>query len=197
MNQLIVFFLGIPAIMIATTIHECTRAAVSSSLGDKLPREQGRLTINPLKHFEPIGMILMLACGFGWGLPVNTSALYYKDRKKGVLITAVAPTIANLIFAFVFAFAGWFTSNIYFLSILFVKTAYYCCCLVIYNLIPVAPMDCLKVLSSVLPANSYYKLIQYEKVIQMGFLFLLFLGLGNFFGRIIDMLYMAITSIFF
>ena len=166
MNQLIVFLLGIPAIMIATTIHEFTRAAVSSSLGDKLPREQGRLTINPLKHFEPIGMILMLACGFGWGLPVNTSALYYKDRKKGVLITAVAPTIANLIFAFVFAFAGWFTSNIYFLSILFVKTA-------------------------------YYKLIQYEKVIQMGFLFLLFLGLGNFFGRIIDMLYMAITSIFF
>lgn len=106
MNQLIVFLLGIPAIMIATTIHEFTRAAVSSSLGDKLPREQGRLTINPLKHFEPIGMILMLACGFGWGLPVNTSALYYKDRKKGVLITAVAPTIANLIFAFVFAFAG-------------------------------------------------------------------------------------------
>ena len=77
MNQLIVFLLGIPAIMIATTIHEFTRAAVSSSLGDKLPREQGRLTINPLKHFEPIGMILMLACGFGWGLPVNTSALYY------------------------------------------------------------------------------------------------------------------------
>ena len=98
MNQLIVFLLGIPAIMIATTIHEFTRAAVSSSLGDKLPREQGRLTINPLKHFEPIGMILMLACGFGWGLPVNTSALYYKDRKKGVLITAVAPTIANLRF---------------------------------------------------------------------------------------------------
>ena len=161
MDQLIIFLLGIPAIMVATTIHEFTRAAVSASLGDKLPKEQGRLTINPIKHFEPIGMILMLACGFGWGLPVNTSSLYYKDRKRGVLVTAIAPTVANLIFAVVFAFIGLLTADFYFLSMFFIKITYYCCCLVIYNLIPVAPMDCLKVLAVVLPANSYYKLIQY------------------------------------
>lgn len=197
MDQLIIFLLGIPAIMVATTIHEFTRAAVSASLGDKLPKEQGRLTINPIKHFEPIGMILMLACGFGWGLPVNTSSLYYKDRKRGVLVTAIAPTVANLIFAVVFAFIGLLTADFYFLSMFFIKITYYCCCLVIYNLIPVAPMDCLKVLAVVLPANSYYKLIQYEKAIQMGFLFLLFLGFSNFFGSVINMLYMAIVTIVF
>ena len=197
MDQLIIFLLGIPAIMVATTIHEFTRAAVSASLGDKLPKEQGRLTINPIKHFEPIGMILMLACGFGWGLPVNTSSLYYKDRKRGVLVTAIAPTVDNLIFAVVFAFIGLLTADFYFLSMFFIKITYYCCCLVIYNLIPVAPMDCLKVLAVVLPANSYYKLIQYEKAIQMGFLFLLFLGFSNFFGSVINMLYMAIVTIVF
>ena len=67
MYQLIIFLLGIPAIMVATTIHEFTRAAVSTALGDSLPKERGRLTLNPLRHFEPIGLILMLACGFGWG----------------------------------------------------------------------------------------------------------------------------------
>ncbi len=197
MEDLIVFLIGVPAIMIAVTIHEFTRAAVSTSFGDKLPKEKGRLTLNPLKHFEPIGMILMLACGFGWGKPVETSALYYKDRNKGVLITAVMPTVANFIFAFIFMFIASITSSVYILSAFFMKLAYFCCCLVIYNLIPVEPMDCVKVLSVVMPSNSYFKFIQYEKVIQFAFLFLLFLGLSGFLGGIIEILYVAIGSIFF
>ncbi len=71
MINLLAILLGIPAIMVATTIHEFTRAAVSTALGDKIPKEEGRLTLNPIKHFEPIGLILMLACGFGWGKPVE------------------------------------------------------------------------------------------------------------------------------
>ncbi len=197
MDYLIYFLLGIPAIMVATTIHEFTRAAVSTHFGDKLPREQGRLTINPIKHFEPIGLIIMLACGFGWGQPVNTSSLYYKDRRKDVLTTAVAPTVANLVFAFVFMFLAAITGSVYILSIFFMKTAYYCCCLVIYNLVPVSPMDCLKVLAVVMPANTYFKFMQYEKIIQMVFLLLLFLGLSNIFQTIIGILYYAIGGVFF
>lgn len=197
MEDLIVFLLGIPAIMVAVTIHEFTRAAVSTSFGDKLPREKGRLTLNPLNHFEPIGMILMLACGFGWGKPVETSALYYKNRNKGVLVTAVTPTIANLVFAFVFMFVASLASGIYILSAFFLKISYYCCCLVIYNLLPVEPMDCLKVLSVVMPANSYFKLIQYEKIIQMVFLLLLFFGLSGYLGAIVNVLYLAIGSILY
>lgn len=197
MQQLILFLLGIPAIMIATTIHEFTRAAVSTGFGDKLPKEQGRLTLNPLKHFEPIGMLIMLACGFGWGQPVNTSSLYYKDRKKGVLITAVAPTIANLVFIFVFMLAARLTSGIYMLSSFFMKISYYCSCLVVYNIVPVSPMDCVKVLSVVLPANTYFKFIQYEKITQMIFLLLLFMGLSGLFGGIINALYLTVGGIFF
>ena len=117
MEQLIVYLLGIPAIMLAATIHEFTRAAVSTAFGDKLPKEEGRLSLNPINHFEPIGMILMLACGFGWGKPVNTSALHYKNRKKGTLITAVSPTIANLIFVFIFMLIANLTSGVYLLSV--------------------------------------------------------------------------------
>ncbi|MEA4973293.1 hypothetical protein SDC9_124057 [bioreactor metagenome] len=194
--SLIVFLLGIPAIMLATTIHEFTRAAVSTALGDKIPKEEGRLTLNPLKHFEPIGMLIMLVCGFGWGKPVNISSLYYKDRKKGVLITAIAPTVANLVFAVIAALLAIVFSNIYWLSIFLMRVCYFSCCLIIYNLLPVAPMDCVKVLSVVLPANSYFKLIQYEKFIQMAFVFLLFIGLGSFFENIIYGLYNLIAIMF-
>ena len=197
MEQLIVYLLGIPAIMLAATLHEFTRAAVSTAFGDKLPKEEGRLSLNPINHFEPIGMILMLACGFGWGKPVNTSALHYKNRKKGTLITAVSPTIANLIFVFIFMLIANLTSGVYLLSAFFMKSAYFCCCFVIYNLLPVSPMDCVKVLSVVMPANSYFKFIQYEKIIQMVFLLILFLGLGSFFGGIINLLYLSIGGLFF
>ncbi|MDD5944263.1 MAG: site-2 protease family protein [Clostridia bacterium] len=197
MDNLILFLLGIPAIMVATTIHEFTRAAVSTALGDKLPKEKGRLTLNPVNHLEPVGLIIMLVCGFGWGKPVETSSLYYKDRKKGVLVTAVAPTIANLVFAFVFMLLASLTSGIYFLSAFFMKICYYCCCLVIYNLVPVEPMDCLKVLAVILPANTYFKLMQYEKMIQMIFMILLFVGLSGIFGGIIGALYVLIGGMFF
>lgn len=195
MYQLIIFLLGIPAIMVATTIHEFTRAAVSTALGDSLPKERGRLTLNPLRHFEPIGLILMLACGFGWGKPVETSGLRYKNRNRGVLLTAILPTVANLVFAFVFMFFASAVSNIVLLSSFFVRIAYYCCCLVVYNFIPVEPMDCVKVLSVLMPANTYFKFIQYEMMIQMIFLLLLFFGLSGFFVGIADTLYYGIAAV--
>lgn len=197
MELLIVFLLGIPAIMVATTIHEFTRAAVSTALGDTLPKQQKRLTLNPIKHFEPIGIIIMLVCGFGWGQPVNTSSMYYKDRKKGVLITAIMPTVANIVLAFAAMFIARILANNSYISVFFMKICYYSCCLVIYNLLPVAPMDCLKVLSVVMPANKYFRFMQYEKIIQMVFLLLLFMGLGGLFGNIINVLYMFIGGVFF
>ena len=190
MKGLIELLISIPAIMIATTIHEFTRAAVSSSLGDLLPKEEGRLTLNPLKHFEPIGLILMLSCGFGWGKPVNTSALHYKNRKTGTLITAILPTIVNLMFGFVFVgVAIALASHQYYVGLFFQKAAMYCCCLVVYNLLPVSPMDCVKVLSVLLPANAYFKYLQYEKIIQVAFLLILFLGYGGIFYTLSHGLY--------
>ena len=194
MINLLAILLGIPAIMVATTIHEFTRAAVSTALGDKIPKEEGRLTLNPIKHFEPIGLIIMLACGFGWAKPVNTSSLSYKNRKQGVLLTAILPTVANLVLAIVALIIARLVGNAGVLALFFTRIAYFSCCLVIYNLIPVSPMDCLKVLSVVLPANTYFKFVQYEKIIQMAFLFVLFLGLGNVISGIAGGLYYLIAA---
>ena len=183
MNLLIIFAIQAVCAVIATTIHEFSRAVVSTLLGDKKPKNDGRLTINPVKHFEPIGFILMWVTGFGWGKPVETSQLFYKNRKRDVVITAVMPSVINLAVAAVAAFIfsrfslGFgigiggtiLTTFLYNIVRMNVNLA-------VYNIVPVTPMDSIKVLSAIMPANSYFKYIQYEKIIQMLFLLCLFMG---------------------
>ncbi len=196
--NLIVLALQIPAVIFATTLHEFSRAAVSTALGDKKPKNEGRLTLNPIKHFEPVGFILMWATGFGWGKPVETSPMFYKNRKRDTLITAIAPTVINLIAALVssviYSLAPLNEMGIVgiLLSYLLVSIKQFNIYIAVYNIVPVSPMDCVKVLSCVLPANSYFKYIQYEKIIQMVFLLLLFMGYTNFIINPISSFFMAV-----
>ena len=105
-GSFLVILLGIPGILVATTVHEFVRALTSTVLGDTYPKSQGQVTLNPVKHFEPIGFLMMLySGGFGWGKPVETSALYYKNRKRDTLLVAILPTVVNLILGLVFLFA--------------------------------------------------------------------------------------------
>ncbi|MBR6652716.1 MAG: site-2 protease family protein, partial [Anaerotignum sp.] len=102
-NTLLLMVIGIPGILVATTIHEFTRALLSTIFGDNYPKSQKRLTLNPVRHFEPIGFLLMFySGGFGWGKPVETSALYYKNRKRDTLLVAILPSVVNLVMAVVF-----------------------------------------------------------------------------------------------
>lgn len=177
MNTIFVLLIQVPCILFATTLHEFVRAAVSTALGDKKPKNEGRLTINPMKHFEPIGFILFLATGFGWGQPVQTNGLFYKNRKRDTLITAISPSVANIVAAVLFAlFLKINVTQSAILSIFLVSLIRVNVSLAVYNVVPITPMDGLKVLSAVIPSNSYFSYIQYEKIIQMLFLFLLFLG---------------------
>ena len=196
--NLIILALQIPAVIFATTLHEFSRAAVSTILGDKKPKNEGRLTLNPIKHFEPVGFILMWATGFGWCKPVETSPMFYKKRKRDTLITAIAPTVINLIAALVssviYSLAPLDEMGIVgiLLSYLLVSIKQFNIYIAVYNIVPVSPMDCVKVLSCVLPANSYFKYIQYEKIIQMVFLLLLFMGYTDFIINPIVSIFMAV-----
>ena len=180
-GSFLVILLGIPGILVATTVHEFVRALTSTVLGDTYPKSQGQVTLNPVKHFEPIGFLMMLySGGFGWGKPVETSALYYKNRKRDTLLVAILPTVVNLILGLVFLLAyGTFRSKGYYIGTLLHYLAYYNVALAVYNVLPVAPMDCTKVLAVLLPANQYFKYMQNEKLIQMLFLFLLFGGMNT------------------
>ena len=185
-NMVWTLVLGIPGIIVATTIHEFVRAALSTAFGDNYPKSQGRLTLNPFKHFEPIGFLMMFYTGgFGWGKPVETSALYYKNRKRDTLLVAILPSVVNFLLGIAFLFISQVFGGSGLLQMLFYYTAYYNIALALYQFLPVAPMDCVKVLSVVLPANQYFKYMQNEKLIQMLFLFLLFFGLITGFMNVI------------
>lgn len=93
----IIYITKIPAILITLTLHEYSKAAISSSLGDPLPKQKGRLTLNPLKHIEPIGAALMLVSGFGWGAPVATSPIFYSNKRRGILQANLTPLLLNAI----------------------------------------------------------------------------------------------------
>lgn len=196
-NMLFVLLLGIPGILVATTVHEFIRALLSTIFGDNYPKSQGKLTLNPIKHFEPIGFLMMFfSGGFGWGKPVETSALYYKNRKRDTLLVAILPSVVNLILGIVFL--GVYQSlkrsgGNYYLVALLNYMAYYNVGLAVYNILPVAPMDCVKVLAVLMPANQYFKYMQNEKLIQMIFLFLLFFGLVTGF---MDSIIYGVMSLF-
>ncbi len=176
MNTLLALVIQIPCVIFATTLHEFSRAVVSTVLGDKKPKNDGRLTINPAKHFEPVGFILAWITGFGWGKPVETSSIFYKNRKRDTLIAAIAPSVINILAAVVFSLIYKFVPQNIIAYTFIVNLIRYNVSLAVYNIVPFTPMDGLKVLSAVMPANTYFKYIQYEKIIQMVFLLLLFMG---------------------
>ena len=102
-QQILYKILMIPAILIAFTFHEYAHAIVADRLGDKTPRFQGRLTLNPIAHIDPIGFILIILTGFGWAKPVETNPSSYKNYYRDDLKISFAGPFANLIIGFIFA----------------------------------------------------------------------------------------------
>jgi len=98
------FFLLLPGAILAPILHEWVKARVSTALGDNTPLNSGFSAFRPLRYFEPIGFLLMLSYGVGWGQPVPTSPLNYKNRRMGTMLTYSAPILANLLVGMIAAF---------------------------------------------------------------------------------------------
>jgi len=191
--SLIGILLRVPAAFIVMALREKARAHCSDKLGDPTPRKNGLLSGNPLKYIDPLGFIITLIFGFGWGNPTPTSPLYYTDRKKGIVITNLTPILVNLftgLLAAAFAqllfpivvqtLAGgnvvlfeilyWVRAAIITLAQVSIGTA-------LFNLIPIFPLDSSKILQTFLSPNSAVKMTQNEKLLQILLLFLMFFGI--------------------
>lgn len=155
--------LMIPAILLAFTFHEYAHAITADRLGDKTPRFQGRLTLNPIAHIDPIGFILILVMGFGWAKPVQTNPSAFKHYYKDDLKVSFAGPLANLVIAFIFSiitvlFSKFGLDNSQLGSIIgaiIYFTAYLNCLLFFLNLIPIPGFDGFHIVRDLFPKKFY------------------------------------------
>jgi len=187
--------LRIPAAFIVLIIHESVKARCSTILGDPTPKNHGLLSGKIFRYIEPIGFILTLYAGFGWGRPTPTSPLYYKDRKQGVFITFLTPSLVNLLIGLM---TGLLLALVYFHP--FVSSFLHVFARVnigvaLFNMIPVPPLDAAKLLQVVLSPNAVVKMTQNEKILQVALMLLVLLGvIGRVINPVISFMLSAVSG---
>ena len=144
------------SILIALVLHELGHATVSHLLGDPTPKNEGRLTLNPLKHLDLIGTLSMVILGFGWAKPVQINPQYYQNKKLGTVYVSLAGPCTNFLLGFI---GSILLKCIPSLSSFFTVFVGVNISLGVFNLIPIPPLDGSKILSIILPNDLYFKFI--------------------------------------
>ena len=168
----------VPAILISLTFHEFGHAYAAYKMGDPTARNLGRMTLNPLAHIDPIGFILLVLFGFGWAKPVPVNPRNYNNFKKGEIVVSLAGVTMNLILAVVgamilytmLAVNGYKMMTDSVLSTIAIILYYFVglnCGLIVFNLIPIPPLDGSRIIGLFIPNKVYYQIMKYERYIIM------------------------------
>ncbi|MBI4033108.1 MAG: site-2 protease family protein [Candidatus Blackburnbacteria bacterium] len=178
------FALWVAALLVAITIHEFSHALLADRLGDPTPRVQGRLTLNPLAHLDPLGTLMLILVRFGWGKPVEFDPYNLQNPRRDAAIISFAGPASNLILAIALsavvrtAVATQFTPELVLAVLL--PFIYLNVVLAVFNLIPIHPLDGGKILVGLLPQESAHSwdmfLRRYGIVILLLLVFPLFGG---------------------
>ena len=197
--DLITLLVSIPIVLISLSFHEFAHGWMADRLGDKTARWNGRLTMNPLRHLDPIGAFSMLFFGIGWAKPVPVNPRNFKNPKKGMALTGLAGPVSNLLLSFIgilcyrilnavtalnILLKGgsiYYYSNASFsffdiLAIFFIMFSTMNAYLAVFNLIPVPPFDGSRIFYFILPDKWYFSVMKYERVMMVIMLALLFTG---------------------
>lgn len=163
------FFIWFFALLVAISIHEFSHALVADRLGDPTPRINGRLTLNPLAHLDPIGTLMLLIIRLGWGKPVPIDPYNLENPRRDTALISLAGPASNLILATIFSLTIRLFPFLYFFLPVIILNVY----LAIFNLLPFPPLDGSKILSGLLPSNLA---LRYEEIFEgHGLIIILFL----------------------
>ncbi len=173
--------------LIALPIHECAHGYAALRMGDYTAQRQGRLTINPLAHFDPIGTLAIILFGFGWAKPVPINPLNFENPKKGMMISSLAGPLSNIGLALIsmvlyklsyiptyMGITGAFLSTVQMFLMYMVSINI---TLGVFNLIPIPPLDGSRIATYFLPQRIYFKIMQYENYIFIGLMIALWFGI--------------------
>jgi len=193
------------AVLLCLSVHETCHGLMAYVLGDPTAKRMQRLSLNPLRHIDWLGLASMFLCGFGWAKPVPVDMRYFKNPKWGMALAALAGPVSNLLLAMVLIFTaslipvsalGGAAANELFYFLL--TTAILSIGLGLFNLLPIPPLDGSKILFSVLPERAYYTLMRYERYGMLILLAIMWLDLGgNYLSDTIEMVYMWMAELFF
>ena len=184
-GKLIEMVISAAACLLCIVVHELCHGLAALWMGDDTARREGRLTLNPLKHVDLVGLVLLFTVHFGWAKPVPVNIRRFRKPKLGMALTSLAGPAANFLLALLLtpAYAGsyvWFQNSgsmaVYYLALFFLMSITISIGLMVFNLIPIPPLDGSKVLFTLLPPRWYMTLMRYERYGMFLLVALLYLG---------------------
>ena len=174
------------ALVAGITFHEFSHALVADQLGDHRPRALGRISLNPVRHFEPMGALLFLIAGFGWGKPVPVNAYALRSGRTSMTLVALAGPLANVALAatMAVAFRGLQLAGLLEADLargVLANVVYFNVVLGLFNLIPIPPLDGYNVVLPLLPPRQAFAVQRYA---NYGVLLLLLLLMLSYVGSV-------------
>jgi Zn-dependent protease len=189
LQSLISLLISVVSALLCITLHEMSHGFAALKLGDPTAKNQGRLTLNPIEHIDPIGLLMMIVARVGWAKPVPIDSRYFKHPKRDIAITAIAGPLCNFVLTYAALLLASLAYHLWYLSVggmaalyviyFLVRVAVLSVGLCLFNLIPISPLDGSKVLFALLPKRVYFKILKYERFGMILLLILVFLGVFN------------------
>lgn len=204
-EKLLFVLISLFCVLLSLTLHELGHGLAAYAMGDRTAKYNGRLSLNPLHHLDPIGALCLFLFGFGWAKPVPVNPYNFNNKKGGMVLTSLAGPAMNFIIAFIADVLMTIIGSIAFANrgIGFdIATMGYTLCyylmimnlgLGVFNLIPIPPLDGSKIVGAVLPTNLYFGYMKYER---FGFIILILLINTRLFSSFLNMCTSGITALF-
>ncbi len=192
--------------LVCITLHELSHGFVAYRLGDPTAKNAGRLTLNPIKHLDIFGFLMLVVAHVGWAKPVPVNMFNFENPKRGMAITALAGPISNFLITAVALFLYGLLVPVLFgagqaaeiCTTVLLYIAYLSLGLALFNLLPIPPLDGSKVLFALIPDDWYYRLMRYEKYGMILLVILAYTGVtGSLLARVMDTVFNWFMNMFY